>query len=252
MRAADGRRQPSAPVTQEGPRTRTTLVSIGMVLMMLPAAIAAAAPPSKSGVVVRSPSTAVADTAGRDVDDVFIWLGEACGATLDNDPDTVPPQPIARGEGRVSWHLRVDADGVAHVRNWVNGTVVVAATGEIRLALAGVHALEAARHARSSTMRGQRHRRTNAARAAADPGVLTDEITDREQQLLPAVGLDEPARDRRPSGDLGQHRQVPRPVDLRQARRNLLGRGGGGRTPPRGPLTQAECCEVRAWTKNLF
>lgn len=251
MRAADGRRQPSAPVTQEGPRTRTTLVAIEGS-----DDAARGDGRSRPAVQVRS-RRAVTVNGGcrhrrRDVDDVFIWLGEACGATLDNDPDTVPPQPIARGEGRVSWHLRVDADGVAHVRNWVNGTVVVAATGEIRLALAGVHALEAARHARSSTMRGQRHRRTNAARAAADPGVLTDEITDREQQLLPAVGLDEPARDRRPSGDLGQHRQVPRPVDLRQARRNLLGRGGGGRTPPRGPLTQAECCEVRAWTKNLF
>ena len=63
------------------------------------------------------------DTAGPALDDIWPWLEAACDAATDGDPSTVPPEPLAVGEGKVSFHLRVSTDGTANIHNWVNGTV---------------------------------------------------------------------------------------------------------------------------------
>ena len=63
------------------------------------------------------------DTAGPALDDIFIWIDENCNAALDGDPTTTPEDPIAVGEGKLSFHLRVDAEGVAHIHNGIKGMV---------------------------------------------------------------------------------------------------------------------------------
>ena len=63
------------------------------------------------------------DTAGPALDDIFVWIGENCEAALDEDPTTTPQEPIAEGEGKLSFHLRVSPDGVVHIHNGINGKV---------------------------------------------------------------------------------------------------------------------------------
>ena len=73
------------------------------------------------------------DTAGPAVDDVFAWIGEACTALFDGDPETVAPEPIAVGEGRTTQIVRVDRSGVAHVKNWITGRVETTAGDGVHL-----------------------------------------------------------------------------------------------------------------------
>ena len=63
------------------------------------------------------------DTAGPALDDIFVWIGENCEAALDEDPTTTPQEPIAEGEGKLSFHLRLSPDGVVHIHNGINGKV---------------------------------------------------------------------------------------------------------------------------------
>ena len=63
------------------------------------------------------------DTAGPALDDIFVWIGENCDAALDEDPTTTPQEPIAEGEGKLSFHLRVSPDGTAHIHNGITGKV---------------------------------------------------------------------------------------------------------------------------------
>lgn len=54
--------------------------------------------------------------------DPFALLDQGCGAVLDDDPSTNPPEPIAMGIGRHSVNETFDENG-AHIRNSINGRV---------------------------------------------------------------------------------------------------------------------------------
>lgn len=56
-------------------------------------------------------------------DDPFALIVAACGAIVDDDPSTQPPDPIAVGEGRVQHHQRMSPDGVRDAHNSVTGSV---------------------------------------------------------------------------------------------------------------------------------
>ncbi len=51
-------------------------------------------------------------------------LFPSCDAIFDEDPATVPAQPIAIGSGRMSSRVRTEVDGIERVANWLNGKVV--------------------------------------------------------------------------------------------------------------------------------
>ena len=53
---------------------------------------------------------------------VWAWLGAACDAVTDGNAGTVPPEPLAVGVGRLNLGVRVNAQGVVHIRNSVVGT----------------------------------------------------------------------------------------------------------------------------------
>lgn len=67
------------------------------------------------------------------IPNVFEWLGMACAALLDGNPDTLVPQPLATGTGTVTYVSRVDADGVEHVHNKVVGKVTTAEGARVHL-----------------------------------------------------------------------------------------------------------------------
>ena len=64
------------------------------------------------------------DTAGPADEDIFPWLAAACEAALDGDPKTLAPEPVAVGEGKLTYRERVDTSGVVHVHNGIVGKVV--------------------------------------------------------------------------------------------------------------------------------
>lgn len=83
-------------------------------------------PPSGSQLHHFTVREGVAVFADEGIGDVFEWLDYACGALLDSDPTTVAPEPLAVGSGKISFHLRMDANEVVHVRNGVTGKVTTA------------------------------------------------------------------------------------------------------------------------------
>jgi hypothetical protein len=59
-------------------------------------------------------------TAGMNA---FEWLDGACGAVVDGNPATQPPDPVAVGVGRLKLHVRVDTAERVHIQNGVVGKV---------------------------------------------------------------------------------------------------------------------------------
>lgn len=57
---------------------------------------------------------------------MFVWLDAACGAVVDGNPATMPPEPLAVGIGRLNFNVRVAASGVVHIRNSVVGKATTA------------------------------------------------------------------------------------------------------------------------------
>jgi hypothetical protein len=47
-----------------------------------------------------------------DDETIFDLIGEACAAVLDDDPATVPPEPVAVGVGRYTFNEWIDPDGM--------------------------------------------------------------------------------------------------------------------------------------------
>jgi len=58
-----------------------------------------------------------------DVGEAFAYLDMACGAALDGDPATVPPEPVATGAGQFSASFVVNPDGTARSHNSLSGKI---------------------------------------------------------------------------------------------------------------------------------
>ncbi len=58
-----------------------------------------------------------------DIGEAFAYLDMVCGAALDDDPATVPPEPVARGTGRLSGSLVFNEDGTTRSHNSLSGKI---------------------------------------------------------------------------------------------------------------------------------
>jgi hypothetical protein len=75
----------------------------------------------------------VFDTDVMSIPEFGAWAAAGCEAFLDDDPATMPPEPVATGTGRLDSHVQVDADGTARIHNGVVGRVTTTDGRDVHL-----------------------------------------------------------------------------------------------------------------------